>query len=86
MAAAAADLAALNCYLEVCGINTPARRNAFINGQGLSSIGDFASFTTKDAQHVVKMHNNSTQANHKLGFLVCRNIEALIYHVCDHMH
>jgi len=64
---------------------TVAKRNAFINGQGLSSKQDFALFTAKDAPHIVKMHNQSAQANHKLGFLISRNIEALIYYVCDHM-
>ena len=66
----AADLAALNCYLEVCGINTAAKRAAFINGQNFSSVRDFASCTTKDALNMIKMHNNTAQANHKLGFVV----------------
>ena len=82
---AAADLAALNCYLEVCGINTAAKRNAFITGQGLLTIRDFASCTTKDAPNMIKMHNQNAQANHKLGFVIYRNIEALIYYVNDHM-
>ena len=82
---AAADLADLNRYLEVCGINTAPKRTAFINGQGLSSVMNFTSCTTKDAAHMMKMHNSNAQANHKLGWLISRNIEALIYYVNDRM-
>ena len=82
---AATDVADLNRYLEVCGINTAPKRNAFITGQGLSSVRDFASCTTKDATNMIKMHNANAQANHKLGFVIYRNIEALIYYVNDRM-
>ena len=43
-AAAAAELAALQQYLTVCGVNTPAKRQALMDGQGLGSINDFKAF------------------------------------------
>lgn len=85
MAAAAPDpLDVLRQYLTICGFDTDERKNRFITGQGFTGIDDFKNLEVKDAKSLVKSHNDTnTQRNLKLGFMIQRNIEGLIWYVRD---
>ena len=83
MAAAVSDLLdVLLQYLTTCGFDTQEWQNWFITGQGFTGINDFKNIEVKDAKSLVKFHNDTnTQRNLKLGFMIQRNLEGLIWWV-----